>query len=549
MQFKTSRKLIALALSIVMLSGFFAPLSVSADGNHWAQKQLNDWQKRGLLKGDRRGLRPNGQVTRAEFVSFVNRVKGFEAVSNKIDQYTDVAKTDWYRAEFAKALAAGYIAGVSEDKMDPKKPITRQEAMVILQRLEALNSDTEIPASVNDKATVAAWANKGVAACINNGYITGRDGGVDPLGNITRAETVVMLDRVDKDERIFGFAGTYDSSKIKGTEIGSVTITVSNVTLRGITVKKDVTVASSVKGGVTLLDGITVNGNVNVNGGEASKRVQLENVAVKNNINVDSANHTRVQLVGTTSAAKLVVKSDSIIDVTKLDEKNIPTVEIKNTVKENGVVEFVGKFNKITNESKNIEIKLDGDVKVLEVAENTKVSGNAHISELVKAEGVKFTNASPEGEKKVTIGNEKEVKKDAIVKKEVKEEAKAPESKYYPQSVAGNDVPTTTDVATKLDPITSSAAGLTVKTTTDSATVVKTVNNDEQVITVYEGDKLVKDFFNEVVFTSTNDLEVVSSHFVNKDGKILGTDDKITLDSKFVVVLKGNKKVEYTFKK
>jgi len=62
----------------------WSPISVQAsDGindirGHWAEEDLNKWMEKGILVGYQDGtIRPDNNITRAEFVTLINKVSGF----------------------------------------------------------------------------------------------------------------------------------------------------------------------------------------------------------------------------------------------------------------------------------------------------------------------------------------------------------------------------------------------------------------------------------------------------------------------------------------
>lgn len=68
---------------------------------HWAQSQIEKWVKQGLAKGYPDGtFRPDNKVTRAEFVTLLNRAFGQQKPGAECD-FADVKPTDRYYADAA----------------------------------------------------------------------------------------------------------------------------------------------------------------------------------------------------------------------------------------------------------------------------------------------------------------------------------------------------------------------------------------------------------------------------------------------------------------
>lgn len=121
------QRLLPLAmLAAMLLSAVPAAAAFRDTAGHWAEKTLDEWQDEGLIDGYGDGsFQPNGTVTRAEFIKLVNRTLGFTAESEI--SFSDVTERDWFHAEVARAVAAGYAQG-SGGLFRPNQPVTRAEA-------------------------------------------------------------------------------------------------------------------------------------------------------------------------------------------------------------------------------------------------------------------------------------------------------------------------------------------------------------------------------------------------------------------------------------
>ncbi|EHL18937.1 hypothetical protein HMPREF9628_01880 [Peptoanaerobacter stomatis] len=133
------RKKIALVLSLIMtLTSINIPLS-QAQGdieNHWAKQTITKWQQEGFLKGDKNGnINPDNNITRAEFITLINKALGYNKTGNKIKTYKDIKQTDWYYSQIMTAIEQGYINGTSKDTISPGSNITRQEVMTIINKI------------------------------------------------------------------------------------------------------------------------------------------------------------------------------------------------------------------------------------------------------------------------------------------------------------------------------------------------------------------------------------------------------------------------------
>lgn len=194
------KKIIALVL-VFMFVLSISPMAASFSDmpNDWSTKGLEAAVKNGLLKGDNGKIRPNDPLTRAEMATII--VRAFGATNEAdISEYTDVYANDWYYQAMSKAVAMGAFNG-SNNKLNPQKNITRQEAFVVLARVFSLNIDKDVEEGIlfgyKDGSSVAKWAKKEVSAIIKNGYVKGDSNGkINPENGISRAEFATVMDRM-----------------------------------------------------------------------------------------------------------------------------------------------------------------------------------------------------------------------------------------------------------------------------------------------------------------------------------------------------------------
>jgi len=142
----------------------------------------------GLFNGGR-------EMTRAEFVATIIRAYGLTANGDGT-VFSDVDGSAWYCGAVGKAYEYGLVTGVGGGKFNPGRPITRQEATVILQRAARLagyaGSTGDID-SFADADSVSDWALDSVKFSIGSGLITGDDGLLRPQEGIIRAEAAAVV--------------------------------------------------------------------------------------------------------------------------------------------------------------------------------------------------------------------------------------------------------------------------------------------------------------------------------------------------------------------
>lgn len=166
---------------------------------HWAEGTIQTWLDNNYVTGYSDGsFKPDGSITRAEFVTMANKLLDFIELTDIF--FTDVNPDDWYYQEVQKAYKAGYISGVSETLFSPNSNLTREQAAVIITKIMGLDINIENILNFSDNDLISHWAleyvNAAAAAEIILGYTA--DNTFRPQNPITRAEAVVLLDRLNQ---------------------------------------------------------------------------------------------------------------------------------------------------------------------------------------------------------------------------------------------------------------------------------------------------------------------------------------------------------------
>lgn len=254
---------ILLALSILLgMSVFPAAAAAVSDmpaETDWSYAALKAAMDNDLLRGDGGQLRPGALLTRSQLAAVVVRAFGARTTSD-LTAYADVAASAWYRADMAKAVAMGVLNG-NGGMLRPEDSVTRQEAFTILARAMKLSGG---PASAldaySDRADVAPWAEDAMAALIAGGYIQGNGAGLNPAAPITRAEFAQVMYQLVSS--YIDVPGVYDKAA-KGT----VMVRAGGVTLKGVSLTRDLILGDGIGDGDVTLDSVTVAGRTVIRGG------------------------------------------------------------------------------------------------------------------------------------------------------------------------------------------------------------------------------------------------------------------------------------------
>lgn len=160
-------------------------------------------KSKGVIGGYGDGtFRPTAFTSRAAYAAMVCRLFNFKALV-KDDPYPDVKKDSWCAETAAAARKYGVIYGDEKGRFNPTALVTKQQAVVMLQRaMEAAGKEiptasTTILRNYRDSDSVAAYARNAMADMIALGVVEADYSGyLRPDQPITRVEMATILYRL-----------------------------------------------------------------------------------------------------------------------------------------------------------------------------------------------------------------------------------------------------------------------------------------------------------------------------------------------------------------
>ena len=290
------KKALSAAITISMVLGTVPnAFAASNDINgHWAQTAITSWENKNLISGYEDGsFRPNQAVTRAEFVTLMNKSLGLTEKGEV--SFSDVSTSDWFYNDVAIAIKEGYCSGFPDGGFHPNEAVTRAQAASFVSNYKKLASNTEKASEFSDYTALPSWAAGAIGAMAEAGYMSGYpDGSFNGNKTLTRAEAVVTLDKV-----------------MNGAEVEKPS-------------EKDVVIDKA----DTVLEDQTVEGNLVISEKVGDGDVTLKNVTVKGDLLVQGGGSKSIHMVDGSVAGKVVLDKKSVNFVVE-GEAKIDTIELK----------------------------------------------------------------------------------------------------------------------------------------------------------------------------------------------------------------------------
>ncbi len=342
------RRGLAGVLTLALLLSLLPGTLVTAHAASWADPYVETLVEWGVMRGDVGGnMAPDRSITRAEFVTMMNRAYGYTKLGSM--PFTDVRVRDWYYEDINIGYNIGYFQGTSPTTAEPNSSLTREQAAVLLARNMALQETVGETLGFSDTRTLSDWSRGLVGAAAENGIISGyEDGSFRPAANITRGEVAAML------VRAIGTPIQEAGDHSLGNVYGNVTVNTSGVKLRDGVIVGNLYLTGGIDLGDILLENITVLGEIIVSGGGESNSSQssiiMRNV-VADNMVVDSIGDQfiTIRAEGNTDIPTTTVRTSAYVDDSSLPGYGLSFITLDG---ENGALyQLAGNIKEVLNKT------------------------------------------------------------------------------------------------------------------------------------------------------------------------------------------------------
>lgn len=230
------KKIAAVILTVAAISSSAAYAADFTDiKGHWAEQTINALAEKGVVNGvTQTAFRPEGTVTRAEFLKMAMEASSIKPVDFRMGECLDAVAKDWFSGYLQSALDKGLIPSnmISNYSVDVVSkvdetgnflskaiyngafvgnlPITREEmasfAQITYQYSLNANTMNNMNAAIElefaDKDLISAWAVPNVKLACAQGFIEGMDNGMfAPKSTATRAQAATIISRILEKNR------------------------------------------------------------------------------------------------------------------------------------------------------------------------------------------------------------------------------------------------------------------------------------------------------------------------------------------------------------
>ncbi len=139
-------------------------------------------------------FRPNNSLTRAELASLLYRLQATSSNTGAVKSFKDVSSSFWANQAIQSMQSAGLMSGLPNGTFAPSKPITRAEMAIILSRWQGLSGQggTTFATDINGH-----WAEREIKLVLTAGLMQGiSPSSFQPNAPLTRAQAVTILNKI-----------------------------------------------------------------------------------------------------------------------------------------------------------------------------------------------------------------------------------------------------------------------------------------------------------------------------------------------------------------
>ena len=177
--------------------------------HHWSRPYVETALERGWVAGyDEYHFRPDNVLTRGQCAAiFAKFSPDYTEDEELTATFPDIKGTEYYAKPVAWAQKNGILSGYPNGNFGPDDGVTREQMALIIQKYLAYRGkETNVSEagwekmkSFSDASEISAWAQEGVAFCLEQGILAGMSSEVfSPGTKTTRGQLCVMLTQLEE---------------------------------------------------------------------------------------------------------------------------------------------------------------------------------------------------------------------------------------------------------------------------------------------------------------------------------------------------------------
>lgn len=187
--------------------------------SHWANEAILKLTNKGIVEGEAGKYYPERVLTRAEFVTMLERQfplpepsaggtsQGSSTVTGSTygsvtsrgsaAAFNDLPTGHWAFAAMQKAAATGVLSGYADGTIRPDQPLTRGEAAALIDRVIWPGSSQKATSTLFKDVPVSLWSAASINRLKEKGIVEGATAdSFAPERSMTRAEMAALLSRL-----------------------------------------------------------------------------------------------------------------------------------------------------------------------------------------------------------------------------------------------------------------------------------------------------------------------------------------------------------------
>ena len=165
---------------------------------HWAQAELEEMLRAGLLRGRGESLELQDKITRAEFISLLMRI--LDGDGQKYQQeFSDITSADWYADDMGQAKRLGILEGYDGEAL-PNAVLSREQmAKLAVTATAGVQEGLAEAYGYLDEMEFSQWAVPYIEKATNLGLMKGMpDGCFHPGDTVLREQAFAVIYRIKR---------------------------------------------------------------------------------------------------------------------------------------------------------------------------------------------------------------------------------------------------------------------------------------------------------------------------------------------------------------